>query len=412
MNASIITIGDEILIGQIVDTNSAWLGQQLTSLGIQVQSMSSIPDTNEAITQSLDLLLKSSDLILITGGLGPTKDDVTKTTLTSYFKSETYFNQDLYDKITGYFKMRGLPLTDYHREQCYMPKKATLLDNNVGTAPGMLFQQDSKVIISMPGVPHEMKWIFTNSFLPIINQYLNLDYVISQQTIKTIGIGETRIATMIQDVLDEMPEDISVAYLPGIGQVRIRLMSKAKEDKTEAINHYVNKISEVLAHRVYGYGTVSIEQVVQNLFIEKGFTLSTAESCTGGYLAHRITSVPGSSRYFLGSFITYDNTFKSQYLNVSPQTLKNVGAVSEETVREMLEGLLETTNTTMGVSISGIAGPGGGSAEKPVGTIWMAYGNKNDIRTKKLQLGRGRTKNIEYTAMAALNALRLYILDL
>jgi len=411
MKASIITIGDEILIGQIVDTNSAWLGQQLTGLGIELDTIYSISDTEEAIINTLDLAMANSELILITGGLGPTKDDVTKYTLNKYFDSELYLNQELYDKLEAVFKTRGFPITEYLKTQCYLPQKAEILTNNVGAAPGMLFKRDDKVIVSMPGVPHEMKWIFDKSLKPNLGNYLNLDFVISQKTIKTVGIGETRIATMIEGVLAEMPDNIKVAYLPGTGQVRIRLMSKTLEDNSENIEKYARKICDVLGDYVYGFGTIALEEAIRDLFVTKGLTLSTAESCTGGYLAHRITSVSGSSAYYMGSFITYDNSFKQQFLNVSEDTLKDHGAVSEATVKEMLEGLLDKTGINIGVSISGIAGPGGGSEEKPVGTIWIAYGNKSDIRTKKLQLGKGRDKNIEYTAVLSLNMLRLFVME-
>ncbi len=409
MKSSIITIGDEILIGQIVDTNSAWLGQELTGLGIEVDTIYSIADTEKAIVDTLDLAIEGSDLILITGGLGPTKDDVTKHSLNKYFNSDTYFDESLYNKIAAYFNMRGLPITDYLKEQCKMPEKAEILTNNVGTAPGMLFKHKGKIIVSMPGVPHEMKWIFEKSLKPNLDKYLKLEYIICQQTIKTVGIGETLIATMIEDVLHEMPDNISVAYLPGTGQVRIRLLSKTLVDNTEAIDHHAKKITDILEHRVFGYGTIALEEAVRDLFIKKGLTLSTAESCTGGYLAHRITSTSGSSAYYMGSFITYDNSFKQRFLNVSENTLKEHGAVSEATVKEMLEGLLQQTGTNIGVSISGIAGPNGGTEDKPVGTIWLAYGSKSDIRTKKLQLGKGREKNIEYTAVTALNMLRLFV---
>lgn len=409
MKASIITIGDEILIGQIIDTNSAWLGQQLTHLGFDVDKILTIADTVTSITETLDIVLQKSDLVILTGGLGPTKDDVTKIALNSYFDSSTYFNQQLFDKVSSYFKLRGIPVTEQHKQQFFMPEKATILDNNVGTAPGMLFQHNGKIILSMPGVPHEMKWIFSNSFLPKIDNYLKSEIKIYQETIRTIGIGETQIVTLITDILDRMPDDISIAYLPSTGSVRLRLMSKSLKDNSGLIKQFVKEISDILGNKVYGYGTVLIEQVVRDLFVEKGLTLSTAESCSAGYLSHRITSIPGASQFYLGSFVTYDNAFKKKFLNVSQETLSSVGAVSEETVIEMLEGLLEKTMTDIGVSISGIAGPSGGSPEKPVGTIWMAYGSKDDIRTKKLQLGKDRMRNIEYTAVAALNALRLFV---
>ncbi|NNL93832.1 MAG: competence/damage-inducible protein A, partial [Saprospiraceae bacterium] len=371
MKSSILTIGDEILIGQIVDTNSAWLGKKLTELGIPVNEIISLADTKESIKKSIENAMLKSDLILLTGGLGPTKDDVTKAAIAEFLNVGTYFDENLYNKISQYFIKRNLPISKYVKIQSTIPETAQLLTNNVGTAPGMLFKKDNKVIISMPGVPHEMKWIFKNSIIPILPQLGKIENNIYQRTIKTIGIGETRIAAKIEDITDTFPEDISLAFLPSSGQVRLRVMSSSQNDNTVHVDKFVNQISSRLGDYVYGYDSVIIEDALKDLFISKNLTLSTAESCTGGYLSHRITSVPGSSKYYIGSLIAYDNHIKESQLNVQSETLLNHGAVSEATVIEMLSGLLNKTGTDIGIAISGIAGPNGGTPDKPVGTIWV-----------------------------------------
>ncbi|MBT8231146.1 MAG: competence/damage-inducible protein A [Saprospiraceae bacterium] len=411
MKSSILTIGDEILIGQIVDTNSAWLGKKLTELGIPVNEIISLADTKESIKKSIENAMLKSDLILLTGGLGPTKDDVTKAAIAEFLNVGTYFDENLYNKISQYFIKRNLPISKYVKIQSTIPETAQLLTNNVGTAPGMLFKKDNKVIISMPGVPHEMKWIFKNSIIPILPQLGKIENNIYQRTIKTIGIGETRIAAKIEDITDTFPEDISLAFLPSSGQVRLRVMSSSQNDNTVHVDKFVNQISSRLGDYVYGYDSVIIEDALKDLFISKNLTLSTAESCTGGYLSHRITSVPGSSKYYIGSLIAYDNHIKESQLNVQSETLLNHGAVSEATVIEMLSGLLNKTGTDIGIAISGIAGPNGGTPDKPVGTIWVAYGTLENYKTKKLTLFKERLRNIHYTATAGMNLLRLFVLN-
>jgi len=410
MNATIITVGDEILIGQIVDTNSAWLGNELTLLGIDVKRILSIPDKEADIHKALDLARLDSDLILMTGGLGPTKDDITKKALAAYVGSEFYFDQPLADRIAAFFERRGIPFLEAHRQQCYMPRAATSLKNEMGTAPGMLFQKDGKLLLSMPGVPYEMKWIFSNSFLPELAKLRKPDSHIYHRTIKTVGMGESRIAESIHDILDTFPPYISMSFLPSLGSVKLRLTAKHAEDKSAEVESLVIKIAEKIPKLIYGYDFTTIGEALRDVFVEKNLKLSTAESCTGGYLAHQLTTVPGSSKFYHGSIIAYDYAPKKSLLGVSPATLENHGAVSEETVKEMLSGVLEKFGTDLGVAISGIAGPGGGMPDKPVGTIWMAYGTKEDIRTYKLQLTKDRLKNIQYTSMAAMNALRKFVL--
>lgn len=409
MKGTILTIGDEILIGQIIDTNSAWLSSEMTDLGIDVIYKMSISDKLEAIHSALDQALEVSDLVVMTGGLGPTKDDITKKAIAEYVGSDMYFDEALRDRIKGYFDTRGIPFLKAHEDQCYMPSLATSLFNKLGTAPGMLFHYKGKHILSMPGVPYEMKYIFSNSFSVELEKLREEKIHIYHRTIKTIGMGESRIAEKIQDIVNTLPDDISMSYLPSIGEVKLRLTAKSKLDKSTIVNSYVTQITDCIPELIYGYDDDTVVSSLQKICVEKGLTLSTAESCTGGYLAHMLTSISGSSAYYMGSIIAYDYAPKKALLNVQPDTLAQHGAVSEETVKEMLAGLLVKFKTDLGVAISGIAGPGGGLPGKPVGTIWMAYGSSQKMLTRKLTLSKDRMLNIKYTASAAMNGLRQFV---
>jgi len=411
MKATIITIGDEILIGQIIDTNSAWLGEQLSLLGVKVHQIVSISDKEEDIKRALQQQMSVSDIIILTGGLGPTNDDITKKALVEYFGSEMVFDNNTFSRIKKYFNSRGIPVLQAHKEQCNMPANAEILDNNLGTAPGMLFSQEGKMILSMPGVPYEMKWIFANRFLPIYVERVSNDKYIYHRTIKTAGKGETTIEENIGDILERLPSYMSIAYLPSTGSVRLRISSISDQDVSEEVDKYADIIRERLGRIVYGMDDDTIESALLQLYREKNLTIGTAESCTGGLVAHKLTSVSGSSQVYQGSIVSYSYGLKEKLLQVSHDTLIKEGAVSENTVIEMLKGLLDTSSVDVGIAISGIAGPGGGTPEKPVGTIWMAWGSKDNIRTKLLNLSKNRKLNIEYTSVAALNALRLYALE-
>lgn len=412
MKASIITIGDEILMGQIIDTNTVWISQQLTTLGVDVLQSLSISDDENAIKSTLDFQLAQSDLLIITGGLGPTKDDITKKTLAEYFGLDMVFDQDLFSRICSYFEKIRIPVTEMHRQQCYMPDGIIQLENKMGTAPGMLFEINNKIILSLPGVPYEMKSIFSAGFLDYFKKHYPEYGNIYFRTIKTAGVGETRIAELIEDITERMPSNISLAFLPSLGHVKLRLTSKSDKSLFPVVDSYTDEIAKRLNLLVYGFDNISLEQALLNAFREKALTLSTAESCTGGFLSHRITSVPGSSEYFLGSVISYSDTLKQKLLFVPESTIKTHGAVSEQTVKAMVNGALEVCGSDIAIAISGIAGPGGGSVEKPVGTIWMAWGNRERQLTRKLQLTKDRNKNIEYTAVAAMNSLRLFLTEL
>ena len=414
MTAQIITIGDEILIGQVIDTNSAWMGEQLNMQGIQIEKIVSISDTHKAIISAVAQAFEETDLILVTGGLGPTKDDITKKALADYFEVGMVFNESTYNRIQRLFDKFGRTLTPAHKEQCYMPNNADILTNKMGTAPGMWFEKDGKILVSMPGVPYEMKYLMEHEVLPKVKEMFR-GTPIAHRTILTVGEGESRLAAKIEEeFVSTLPENIKIAYLPGLGSVRLRLTGTG-EDET-ALNNLLDEkqkeLSALISEFVYGYEKDTLEEAVGRLLKEKGKTMSTAESCTGGYLAHKITSISGSSAYFMGSVIAYDNQVKINQLKVSEATLETHGAVSKYTVIEMVKGALDLLQTDISVAISGIAGPTGGTPDKPVGTIWIAVGDKNSIKTHQLNLWKDRMKNIEYTSVRALNMVRGFLLEL
>ena len=410
MIAHIITIGDEILIGQVVDTNSAWMGQQLNMQGIQVGKIVTVSDTHKDITNAVDAAFSEADIILITGGLGPTKDDITKKALADYFGVDMRFSESTYNRIQRLFQKFGKSMTEAHHEQAYMPANADLLMNKMGTAPGMWIEDEGKVLVSMPGVPYEMKYLMEAEVLPKLKKQFP-GKPIAHRTILTVGEGESRIADRIDPFLEALPPNIKMAYLPGIAQVRLR-MTGTGDDENELnalLDKKVEELKPLISEFIYGFEKEKLEEVVGKMLIEKGKTLGTAESCTGGFLAHKITSIPGSSAYFMGSVITYSNAMKMDQLQVKSSTLKMHGAVSEETVKEMVQGALGLLKTDIAVAISGIAGPGGGTPEKPVGTIWIAIGDKNNTKTYQLNLWKDRMKNIEYTTIVALNLIRKFL---
>ena len=412
MTAQIITIGDEILIGQVIDTNSAWMGEQLNKQGIQIDKIVSISDTHEAITSAVSQAFEETDLILVTGGLGPTKDDITKKALADYFGVGMVFNESTYNRIQRLFDKFGRTLTPAHKEQCYMPTNADIMTNKMGTAPGMWFEKDGKVLVSMPGVPYEMKYLMEHEVLPKVKETFQ-GKPIAHRTILTVGEGESRLAAKLEeDFVSKLPENIKIAYLPGLGSVRLRLTGTGDDENVlhNLLDKKQKELTNLIPEFVYGYGKDTLEEVLGRLLKEKRKTMCTAESCTGGYLAHRITSISGSSAYFMGSVIAYDNQVKINQLNVNESTLETHGAVSEQTVTEMVKGALELLQTDIAVSISGIAGPTGGTPDKPVGTIWIAVGDKNRIETHQLNLWKDRIKNIQYTSVRALNMVRKFLL--
>ena len=412
MKVQIITIGDELLIGQVVDTNSAWMGRELNKVGFEIEKIVSISDEEKDITTTLRAGLKEVDIVLLTGGLGPTKDDITKKALADFFNSKMVFDESTFNRIQRFFAKLGRSTTDAHMEQAYMPDRATILLNKLGTAPGMWFEQDGKVIVSMPGVPYEMKYLMEAEVIPKLLKKFNGSPVL-HRTICTVGEGESRLATRLTPYFDQFPGFLKVAYLPSIGKVRIRLTARGENQKElqQILDEKVKGIEAIVPDFVFGFDEETLENAIGAILQKQGKMMALAESCTGGYLAHQITSQPGCSAYFAGGLVTYSNELKKNILGVRPETLQEHGAVSEQTVLEMVAGCLKLTNADVAIAISGIAGPGGGTPDKPVGTIWVAVGDRKRQKTRLLKLGKDRLRNIQYTGTQALNMLRKFLLE-
>lgn len=410
MHIHILTVGDEILIGQIVDTNSAWMGQQLNLMGAQIDKIITVGDSFDDIVRELKRSEAEADVILITGGLGPTKDDMTKKALANYLGVGMVFHEPSWQRMQRFFERLERTPTTAHKDQCYMPEGATILYNKMGTAPGMWFEAAGKIIVSMPGVPYEMKYLMEHEVMPRLRKKFP-GSPIAHRTLLTVGEGESRIAEKLTDFEAQLPDYIKLAYLPNLGRVRLRLTGRGAEQKQlEAeLDRYLDQMHDLLSDLVFGRENQKLEAVIGDLLRQQGLSLGTAESCTGGYIAHLITSIPGSSDYFAGSVVSYSNTLKERILGVSPQTLDEHGAVSAATVREMAKGALTTLGVDVALSVSGIAGPGGGSDQKPVGTVWMAVADQHRVEAFKLQAGKDRLKNIQYASVHALNLVRKFV---
>ena len=414
VNASIITIGDELLIGQTIDTNSAWMAQELNKMGVWVRKRVAVGDVWDDIWNALDDERKDADIILITGGLGPTADDITKPLLCKYFGGKLVVNEEVLKHVNYLFEKvyrRGGPMLERNLKQAEVPDVCTVLHNARGTAPGMWFKKEGKIFVSMPGVPHEMKGLMINEVLPKLKEEFEFP-VILHRTAFTMGTGESMIAEKITDFENGLPEHIRLAYLPGYGMVKLRLTAKGhdKEKLEKELDEKFSTLKELVSEWLVSDEDENLAMVVQKILKEKNKTIGTAESCTGGYIAHLITTNSGSSVGYKGSVISYANDVKERILGVSDKTLRSVGAVSEETVIQMVKGAVEKLQVDFVVATSGIMGPDGGSDEKPVGTAWIAAGNKHKIETAKLAFRFDRARNIEMTAHAALNFLRKFIL--
>ena len=403
ITAHIITIGDEILYGQILDTNAQWMSQQLDAIGVKVTQRLTIGDVKEEILNTLTYSEDRADIILITGGLGPTEDDLTKPCLAEYFGVGMEMNAQALADVTAIFKRFKFDLTPVNRLQANLPTNCTILSNELGTAPGMWFYEHKTVFVSMPGVPFEMKGLMINSILPKLKEQFELP-VIYHKVIKTIGIGESWLADKIKPWADALPKQISLAYLPSLREVKLRLTTSGDnlEKLEREINIQIETLKSYAGKYMYGYDKDSIESVVGSLLATNEETISTAESCTGGYLAHMLTSVAGSSAYFKGSIIAYANEIKTEQLGVKQSTLDSDGAVSEQTVIEMAESIKAKFDTTYGIATSGIAGPDGGTKEKPVGTVWIAIASPTGTHTKLLSLAKDRILNIQASSKSAL----------
>jgi len=406
MLAEIITIGDEILIGQIVDTNSAWMGKELNKIGVSVKQITSVSDSADHIIQALDEAKKRADVILITGGLGPTKDDITKITLSKYFNMPLKRDLATLENVEAIFARFNRPMIDVNIKQADVPDGCTVIQNKNGTAPCMWFDVDGKIFVSMPGVPFEMMYLMEEEILPRLKEKFQLPFII-HQTILTVGIGESFLAQQIEYIENSLPNHIKLAYLPKLGQVRLRL-SAIGTDKSllkDEVATYTQQIIQHIKPYVAAEDDIALEKAILDLMKANKLTLSTAESCTGGYIAHLLTLHAGSSAVFAGGAVAYSYDLKESILSVKNETLTNYGAVSEQTVKEMAEGAIQHFKTDYAIAVSGIAGPDGGMPGKPVGTVWIAIASKNTVIAKLFTFTNKRIQNIERSATAALTML-------
>jgi nicotinamide-nucleotide amidase len=406
MKTEIITIGDEILIGQIVDTNSAWMAEKLDEKGFSVVQITSVPDKKDAIKRALDLALNNADIVLITGGIGPTKDDITKKTLCEFFDTELVFDEKVYRHLEVYVARLGFEMNELTRSQAYIPKSAEIILNEVGTAPITCFKRGKKLLVSMPGVPEEMKWAMEREILPRLEQGYKAAMLIHKHFV-VYGIPESALALKLSEWESALPDYMSLAYLPAGGIVRLRLNVEFQEGSSlHEMDRVIKELREILGTAILAEEDISIEVLIGRLLKEKGFTLSTAESCTGGNIARLITSIAGSSQYFKGGVVSYDNSVKEEILGVSYEDLADFGAVSIPVVEQMAKGALKCFDTDIAVATSGIAGPDGGTDEKPVGTICIAVATKEGVTSRQFMFGKTRERNIARATLAALVMVR------
>jgi nicotinamide-nucleotide amidase len=410
--ASILTIGDELLIGQVIDTNSAWMAQELNKAGIWVNRRVAVGDNWDEIWAALEEESKHTDLILITGGLGPTEDDITKSLLCEYFGGKLVVDKEALANVKHIFeKILQRPMIERNLRQAEVPDNCKVIQNKRGTAPGMWFEKNNKIYVSMPGVPFEMKGMMTNDIIPILRQRIHVK-AISHRVMLLAGIGESFLAEHIKAFEENLPGNIKLAYLPNYGLLRLRLtgISDSADELEASLDLHFTNLRNLVSTWMVADEDIPLQEMIGRILKAKQKTLGTAESCTGGYIAHLITSVPGSSNYFKGSIISYDNEIKESLLGVNHGTLETEGAVSENTVKQMVMGALEKLGTDYAVATSGIMGPSGGSESKPVGTVWIATGDRQRIVAQKFFFRFDRIRNIELASNNALNLLRKFML--
>jgi len=405
--AELISIGDEILYGQTLDTNSHFISAELDKLGIRVKRKVTVADNREAMMRAFKEAESNADIILITGGLGPTKDDLTKPLLAEYFNSGMKLHEDILEDLRKRFAKRGRELNELNKGQAELPEKCKPIENKYGTAPGMWFEHEGKVFISMPGVPKEMKYMMEDTIIPKFKELYKTPVLIHKM-VKTVGIPESILAERLEDWENNLPQEIKLAYLPGLNQVKLRLTASGENEKhlQSLINQEVDKLYEIVGKYIYGTDETNLPAKIGGLLKEKGLTIAVAESCTGGYIAHLFTSNAGSSEYYRGGINPYHNDLKINILGVKKETIEQHGAVSEETVIEMAERVRELFGADIGISTSGIAGPGGATKEKPVGTTWIALADGENTQTKLYHFQFDRESNIEITSNSLLNLVR------
>lgn len=403
----IISIGDELLIGQVVNTNASWMAEELNGAGWDVRQITCVSDKASEIRRALEEAGQRAEVILMTGGLGPTKDDITKEVLCDYFETRLVMHEPVLRNIETFFRRKGLPLTELNREQALVPESAIVVENPLGTAPGLVFKEKEKLFVAMPGVPYEMKHVMESYVLPELMK-LPGKQVIVHKTVLTQGIGESFLARKIEDWENSLAPDIKLAYLPSPGIVRLRLSMRGTDrvQMEERLAEKITQLQQLIPAYIWGEGKETLEENVGKLLKENRKTLATAESCTGGLIAHRITSVPGSSAWFTGSIIAYSNRIKTDLLGVPAEVIENHGAVSREVVESMARGARKYLQTDYAIAVSGVAGPDGGTDEKPVGTVWIATAGPHRVVSRKFLFGDERMRNIQRSSTAALAMLR------
>lgn len=410
INVEIISIGDELLIGQTINTNASWMGAQLAAYGIKVSHVVTISDTREAITRALEAGQKRSQVVLITGGLGPTKDDITKHVLCTYFNTELVLDEQVYAHVESFFLKRNRPMLESNKAQAMVPAACEVLFNEQGTAPGMWFEQDGTIFVSMPGVPYEMKHLMETHVIPRLTERFPVKKLV-QKTYLTQGIGESFLAERLTDWENGLrAEGLDLAYLPSPGMVKLRVSSSS--GNRERVTYYGEQLKEMIPAYLYGEEEETLPEVVGKLLLSRGETVGTIESCTGGSIMASLTGISGSSAYVLGGLVTYSNDLKMKLAQVQARTLEDYGAVSEETVLEMAAGGKKTLGVDWTIAVSGIAGPLGGSDEKPVGTVWIAIEGPNGKLSRKFLFGTDRQRTVQMTVLTALNLLRCEILGI
>jgi nicotinamide-nucleotide amidase len=410
MPVEIITIGEELLIGQVVDTNSAWLGQELNKAGFIVQGITTVSDKREAIKEAVTASMARADIVLVTGGLGPTNDDITKTTLCELWDAKLVFSQAMYENVCRVLKGRVRSINALNRQQAMVPNKCIPILNPVGTAPVMWFDKEEKVLVSMPGVPHEMKTAMRHEIMPRLQERFQTGIII-HRTVLVFNYPEAVLADHLSDWEAGLPGMIQLAYLPSPGRIRLRLTARGddREDLDAALNTAVDQLNALIGEHIYGYADESPAQILGRLLKERGHSVATAESCTGGLIGHLLTSIPGSSSYFKGSIVAYHNDVKVRQLKVGKKALVLHGAVSQQVVEQMAQGAREQLQVDYALATSGIAGPDGGSEEKPVGTVWIALATPEGTWSMKFHFGKVRERNIQRSAEYSLVLLVKYL---
>ena len=408
--AELISIGDELLIGQVVNTNAAWMAERLNLIGIPVVQATTIGDDAATIKKTIQESFERADIVLITGGLGPTKDDITKKTLAEFYQCGWKHDIEVENHVRAMFEKRGYTLSDVNLAQADLPEKCTVLMNKMGTAPGMWFEENEKILVSMPGIPYEMKYLMEVEVIPRIQSKFG-NQIIVHRTVLTQGVGESVIAAQIEDWENALPSYMKLAYLPSPGCVRLRLSARGNSQETikNQVDAQVALLYDMIGDLIFGEGIETLPSVIHQIFKSKNLTLSTAESCTGGLLAQKIIALEGASIFFKGAAVVYSNEMKVRLIGVNPETIEKFGAVSQETVQEMLAGALKTFESDYAIATSGFAGPVGGNELNPVGTIYIGIANDQKTIIKKLQLGNNRERNIEIASLSALQLLRKFI---